>query len=430
MQLVVSIVSERTGYPVETLGIDLDLEADLSIDSIKRIEIIGELAQRLGLRVEGKGGTDAIVEELATRKTLRSLVAWLSSGSTRRSRRRAAASELEAVTPIRAPSGRRAGRRSARGELRRYKLARRRDAGAAQRPHVVHGQAHRDLRRRRDRRSRSRSALIGEGATVTRVERRRRSPAGRTSTASSISASSTACRRCARCSSACAARCSAARRVIYVATMNGELGRGGFGGPAGLIKTLAAEFPDVRARVVDLESTECAGECRGQAARRAVTRSDRHLEIGYIGRRALELRGRARRRLIAGGSRARRRARSCSSPAARAASPRRRRSRSRTATAAGSSWSAGSALPGRRGPALAAAATPRRCAARSRKRAARHPASHRSARRSACSPTARSARRSPRSATARAYHAVDVRSPELGELIDDVYERHGRHRRA
>src|SRR3979409_1812431 len=78
MQLVISIVSERTGYPIETLGIDLDLEADLSIDSIKRIEIIGELAQRLGLRVEnGAGDADAIVEELATRKTLRALVAWL-----------------------------------------------------------------------------------------------------------------------------------------------------------------------------------------------------------------------------------------------------------------------------------------------------------------------------------------------------------------
>src|SRR5947208_8675592 len=78
LQLVVSIVSERTGYPPETLGIDLDLEADLSIDSIKRIEIIGELAQRLGLNVRGGGKeTDAIVEELATRKTLRALVTWL-----------------------------------------------------------------------------------------------------------------------------------------------------------------------------------------------------------------------------------------------------------------------------------------------------------------------------------------------------------------
>jgi NAD(P)-dependent dehydrogenase (short-subunit alcohol dehydrogenase family) len=78
LELVVSIVSERTGYPSDTLGLDLDLEADLSIDSIKRIEIIGELAQRLGLDVRGRGGdADAIVEELATRKTLRALVTWL-----------------------------------------------------------------------------------------------------------------------------------------------------------------------------------------------------------------------------------------------------------------------------------------------------------------------------------------------------------------
>ncbi|MBK9032322.1 MAG: SDR family NAD(P)-dependent oxidoreductase [Myxococcales bacterium] len=77
MALVLEIVSERTGYPPETLGPDLDLEADLSIDSIKRIEIIGELAARLGLQVAG-GGDDAMVEELATRKTLRALVDWLS----------------------------------------------------------------------------------------------------------------------------------------------------------------------------------------------------------------------------------------------------------------------------------------------------------------------------------------------------------------
>ncbi|HEY0255390.1 MAG TPA: beta-ketoacyl synthase N-terminal-like domain-containing protein, partial [Kofleriaceae bacterium] len=77
MQLVISIVSERTGYPAETLGIDLDLEADLSIDSIKRIEIIGELAQRLGLRIDGNDGADRLVEELATKKTLRALVGWL-----------------------------------------------------------------------------------------------------------------------------------------------------------------------------------------------------------------------------------------------------------------------------------------------------------------------------------------------------------------
>jgi NAD(P)-dependent dehydrogenase (short-subunit alcohol dehydrogenase family) len=79
MALVLAIVSERTGYPPDTLGPDLDLEADLSIDSIKRIEIVGELASRLGLRVgdQADADTDAMIEELATRKTLRSMVAWL-----------------------------------------------------------------------------------------------------------------------------------------------------------------------------------------------------------------------------------------------------------------------------------------------------------------------------------------------------------------
>jgi hypothetical protein len=61
---------------------DLDLEADLSIDSIKRIEIVGELADRVGLpgMDGGAAGTtvdEAVVEELAQLKTLRSIVAWL-----------------------------------------------------------------------------------------------------------------------------------------------------------------------------------------------------------------------------------------------------------------------------------------------------------------------------------------------------------------
>src|SRR5262249_22709322 len=34
---------ERTGYPLEVLQLDLDVEADLGIDSIKRVEILGKL---------------------------------------------------------------------------------------------------------------------------------------------------------------------------------------------------------------------------------------------------------------------------------------------------------------------------------------------------------------------------------------------------
>jgi malonyl CoA-acyl carrier protein transacylase len=40
---LVEIVRDRTGYPTEMLGLDLDLEADLGIDSIKRVEILGTL---------------------------------------------------------------------------------------------------------------------------------------------------------------------------------------------------------------------------------------------------------------------------------------------------------------------------------------------------------------------------------------------------
>jgi acyl transferase domain-containing protein/NAD(P)H-dependent flavin oxidoreductase YrpB (nitropropane dioxygenase family)/NAD(P)-dependent dehydrogenase (short-subunit alcohol dehydrogenase family) len=39
--LLLKIVSERTGYPPEMLGLEQDIEADLGIDSIKRVEILG-----------------------------------------------------------------------------------------------------------------------------------------------------------------------------------------------------------------------------------------------------------------------------------------------------------------------------------------------------------------------------------------------------
>ena len=43
--MVLSIVEERTGYPMEVLDVDLDLEADLGLDSIKKVEIMGALRE-------------------------------------------------------------------------------------------------------------------------------------------------------------------------------------------------------------------------------------------------------------------------------------------------------------------------------------------------------------------------------------------------
>ena len=71
-QLLLNLVSERTGYPMEMLGMTQDLEAELGIDSIKRVEILGALHQQLpaamGEAVRGS------MEQLTRVKTMAALV--------------------------------------------------------------------------------------------------------------------------------------------------------------------------------------------------------------------------------------------------------------------------------------------------------------------------------------------------------------------
>lgn len=45
--VLIDIVSDLTGYPPDMLGLDMDIEADLGIDSIKRVEILSTLEDRL-----------------------------------------------------------------------------------------------------------------------------------------------------------------------------------------------------------------------------------------------------------------------------------------------------------------------------------------------------------------------------------------------
>ncbi|VAW38151.1 omega-3 polyunsaturated fatty acid synthase subunit, PfaA [hydrothermal vent metagenome] len=45
-QAMLVIVSEKTGYPVEMLEMQMDMESDLGIDSIKRVEILGAMQKR------------------------------------------------------------------------------------------------------------------------------------------------------------------------------------------------------------------------------------------------------------------------------------------------------------------------------------------------------------------------------------------------
>lgn len=76
IEVLIDILSERTGYPKEMLDLDLDLEADLGVDSIKRIEILSLLGERLQLDVDPEQDRE-LLEELARIKTLRGISDWL-----------------------------------------------------------------------------------------------------------------------------------------------------------------------------------------------------------------------------------------------------------------------------------------------------------------------------------------------------------------
>ena len=71
---ILEVVAEKTGYPVEMLNLGMDLEADLGIDSIKRVEILAAVEERLP-------DLAAITpDEIGTLRTLRQVVERLSGG--------------------------------------------------------------------------------------------------------------------------------------------------------------------------------------------------------------------------------------------------------------------------------------------------------------------------------------------------------------
>jgi acyl transferase domain-containing protein/NAD(P)H-dependent flavin oxidoreductase YrpB (nitropropane dioxygenase family) len=74
---LLEIVSERTGYPSEMLDPNLDLEADLGIDSIKRVEILNSFRRILPEAKQKQ--LEAGIEDLAGTKTLQGIIDWLRS---------------------------------------------------------------------------------------------------------------------------------------------------------------------------------------------------------------------------------------------------------------------------------------------------------------------------------------------------------------
>ena len=73
--LLLEVVAEKTGYPANMLNLDMNLEADLGIDSIKRVEILSAMREKAPQLPE----PDA--ETMGTLQTLGAIVALLGANS-------------------------------------------------------------------------------------------------------------------------------------------------------------------------------------------------------------------------------------------------------------------------------------------------------------------------------------------------------------
>jgi len=74
--LLLQIVADKTGYPVEMLSLDMELEAGLGIDSIKRVEILSILQEKIPQLA------DIDTSKLATLNTLEEIVSYAVNSST------------------------------------------------------------------------------------------------------------------------------------------------------------------------------------------------------------------------------------------------------------------------------------------------------------------------------------------------------------
>jgi acyl transferase domain-containing protein/NAD(P)-dependent dehydrogenase (short-subunit alcohol dehydrogenase family) len=93
---LLAVVSELTGYPPEMLDLDMDLEADLGIDSIKRVEILSQFEEKLP-------GCPAVSPDMmGTLKTLRQITHHLHNADAT-PRPQPDSTLVEAPTPPAAP---------------------------------------------------------------------------------------------------------------------------------------------------------------------------------------------------------------------------------------------------------------------------------------------------------------------------------------
>jgi malonyl CoA-acyl carrier protein transacylase len=323
---LVSIVKDRTGYPAEMLKPDLDLEADLGIDSIKRIEILGTLRESLdGLN----GASDSVLmDSLARARTLGEIVERISTalGARRAEQDRLPdhpASRIEAEADQDLPVT-----KSSDGSVRRLVLE---TAGAPlseEGDGLAPGGVLVVTDDGRGVAQTLRQVLRAEGHEVEIIGRERvdlTSPAAVEGLFEQIrdhapivgiihalplrpidadpGRAAAEVKGLFLLAKAAAGDLEAASRrggacLIAASAMGGAFASAGTapkeflpnqGGIAGLVKTLAREWPEIRVRVVDLDPTESPIALANQLAAEALT-DDGWPEVGHLGGRRIRLR--------------------------------------------------------------------------------------------------------------------------------------------
>lgn len=72
--ILLEVISDKTGYPIETLDVSMDLDSDLGIDSLKRVEIMAALEGRLFTSMAGIN-----FEAFAELRTVSQIAGYLAS---------------------------------------------------------------------------------------------------------------------------------------------------------------------------------------------------------------------------------------------------------------------------------------------------------------------------------------------------------------
>ncbi|HEX9298080.1 MAG TPA: SDR family NAD(P)-dependent oxidoreductase [Polyangiaceae bacterium] len=279
---LVAIVSERTGYPAEMLDTNVDLEADLGIDSIKRIEIVGALRDRLRLTVNGEG-MNGILDQLAAAKTLSAMAAVIDA-RVRGKENGAKASPKMAAAKALPPS---------LASIRRYMVEVAPAPAAAIVDRSVTGKLFAiapdtfgvaarlaELLERHGARCRflDSGAELGAIDGLVHLETLSGGSAGLRSLFS-------------RAKEAIADRPVATTKWIVAMTgFGGRFGHEmradsspiGVGGVSGFLKSLAKEHPSLRVRVVDVDPGERPRDLADHLFRELVT-ADSQVEVGYVG---------------------------------------------------------------------------------------------------------------------------------------------------